>query len=119
VPTGLELAVAALSTIRWRVAWAGSAWLRQSPPGCEHSSAGDSALVEGGNGLVFLLVPAAAVQSDVAVGDGPVGAAVTVPTDEGPITLPASFNVLDQIYEPLVRYGPNGTLQPGLAERWR
>ncbi|MGH3753642.1 MAG: ABC transporter substrate-binding protein [Pseudonocardiaceae bacterium] len=29
-----------------------------------------------------------------------------------------SFNVLDQLYEPLVRYGPNGTLQPALAERW-
>jgi nickel transport system substrate-binding protein len=29
-----------------------------------------------------------------------------------------SFNILDQIYEPLVRYGANGTLQPGLAERW-
>lgn len=29
-----------------------------------------------------------------------------------------SFNVLDQIYEPLVRYGPKGEIQPGLAERW-
>ncbi|MGH3815363.1 MAG: ABC transporter substrate-binding protein [Pseudonocardiaceae bacterium] len=29
-----------------------------------------------------------------------------------------SFNVLDQFYEPLVRYGPSGTLQPALAERW-
>ncbi|MGN9908902.1 ABC transporter substrate-binding protein [Phytohabitans sp. LJ34] len=29
-----------------------------------------------------------------------------------------SFNVLDQIYEPLVRYGPKGEIQPALAERW-
>ncbi|MET7398888.1 ABC transporter substrate-binding protein [Dactylosporangium sp. NPDC005572] len=29
-----------------------------------------------------------------------------------------SFNVLDQIYEPLVRYGPKGEILPGLAERW-
>lgn len=29
-----------------------------------------------------------------------------------------SFNVLDQLYEPLVRYGLNGTLQPALAQRW-
>lgn len=29
-----------------------------------------------------------------------------------------SFNVLDQLYEPLVRYGPDGTLQPALAESW-
>jgi nickel transport system substrate-binding protein len=29
-----------------------------------------------------------------------------------------SFDVLDQIYEPLVRYGADGKLQPGLAESW-
>jgi nickel transport system substrate-binding protein len=29
-----------------------------------------------------------------------------------------SFNVLDQLYEPLVRYGPKGTLQPALAKSW-
>ncbi|MER7008900.1 ABC transporter substrate-binding protein [Dactylosporangium sp. NPDC000555] len=29
-----------------------------------------------------------------------------------------SFNVLDQIYEPLVRYGPQGKLLPGLAQTW-
>ncbi|MFC0531833.1 ABC transporter substrate-binding protein [Phytohabitans kaempferiae] len=29
-----------------------------------------------------------------------------------------AFNVLDQIYEPLVRYGPRGEVLPGLAERW-
>lgn len=29
-----------------------------------------------------------------------------------------SFDVLDQIYEPLVRYGADGKLQPALAESW-
>lgn len=29
-----------------------------------------------------------------------------------------SFDVLDQIYEPLVRYGDKGVLQSALAERW-
>lgn len=29
-----------------------------------------------------------------------------------------SFNILDQIYEPLVRYGKDGVLRPGLAQRW-
>lgn len=29
-----------------------------------------------------------------------------------------SFDVLDQIFEPLVRYGPDGKLKPGLAESW-
>jgi nickel transport system substrate-binding protein len=29
-----------------------------------------------------------------------------------------SFHILDQIYEPLVRYGPGGEIRPGLAERW-
>lgn len=29
-----------------------------------------------------------------------------------------SFGVLDQIYEPLVRYGEGGEITPGLAERW-
>lgn len=29
-----------------------------------------------------------------------------------------SFNVLDELYEPLVRYGSNGKLQPALAQSW-
>lgn len=29
------------------------------------------------------------------------------------------FNVLDQIYEPLLRYGPDGELTPVLATSWR
>ena len=30
----------------------------------------------------------------------------------------SSFNILDQIYEPLVRYGNDGSIQPGLAEKY-
>ena len=30
----------------------------------------------------------------------------------------SSFPALDMVYEPLVRYDANGTLQPGLAESW-
>lgn len=29
-----------------------------------------------------------------------------------------SFGILDQVYEPLVRYGQGGQIVPGLAERW-
>ena len=72
--------------------------------------------VEVAKEVVVTATPAAAVPSDVAqtlvlasgrnLGPG------------NPHDYSTSMVLLDLLYEPLVRYGPDGTIQPALAESW-